>query len=218
VDDSRILTLRVHLDSLAEEIRIYRELIAEQRAEGADVAPSISMVNEMARIWSEGQRELISLSRERSNHRALPPPPLVLPPEADGKPESQSIIAAWRIYEAFRADMIHREQVWRAQHEHLPALRLEIGMLAGHSGKRSGDSEKSMKRQMRKYHLDPARDWPPSIWPEHEPTAFGIGEVHRLSFAAAVPIAFYLVMDALGDGRLNGIWDTLRLICSPWKG
>ncbi len=209
--NDRIEVLSGQLNALAEEICAFQQIIAEQRELGIDVTPMVGTVTSMSRILRDGQRERLALYARRNQQPRLLDAPVVL--KAEDKPEPVSIIVAWRSYAGFRADMIRREQVWRDQHTDMLALAVTIGMLAGHV---RGDSEKSIKRQMARYHLDPARDWPPSTWPEIEPPMFDSTTAHRLSMVAA---GFaWAVLDMVADRRLDGVVHMLRLVCSPWLG
>jgi len=125
-------------------------------------------------------RELRRLISQRAPFRRpeLPAPTVI---ELDSPAASNSrgsMLAAWRTYAGFRADMQERERILRLTFKG----EITYEMLARQL--RRGDSVKSIKRQMRKYHLDPDRHWPPSTWPEEEPQSFDNGMIHRLSLVA----------------------------------
>ncbi len=215
--NDRIQTLRVHLDSVNEELHAYGELITEYRREGADPTELFATVAELARIHSAGRRELLALYAARRNRNALPPPAETLPLEVT-KPEPETSIEAWRPYKGFRADMVHREQIERDRQREIGAsYEIEIDTLAGQL--KRGDSRKSIERRMRKSHLDPKRDWPPSTWPEEEPhQPFDSATAHRLALVAGFPALVWLALDVISDGRLDGVVYFTRLVCSPWHG
>lgn len=115
-----------------------------------------------------------------------------------------SVIAAWRTYPGFRADMIRREREV-APHVEGPVSLLSLANQVG------GDSVRSIERQMRKYHLNPRKDWPPSTWPEEEPSAsLSIG--HQLALVAA-SVAITIMLDAYNDGRIDGIFHLVIGFC-----
>lgn len=106
----------------------------------------------------------------------------------------------WRTYVGFRDDMRRREQeVRKAQRETGTVLAITIALLAGHSG---ADSERTIRRTMEHYHLDPERDWPPSTWPDEEPKPAS-GLQHLTCLVAG--LGGFSVVDLVSDGRLDHV-------------
>jgi hypothetical protein len=177
-----------------------------------DVHITHRLIGQIAREFSqkmlelaEAQRAMVETQRVIVEH---------LSAVYKAKPEDQSepvplprrfLIDAWNTYAGFRADMLAR------QREVAGSVRsVQKQTLANKVG---GDTVKNISRVMTHYWL-PLDLWPPSRWPEQQPSYPPLKRVRatRATLAIAGLAGTRVLLDVASDGKLDNVVRLCRLV------